>query len=156
MVVEGQIVAEEIVEICVESAARHLGRIEKLEGTGGGVARIGEERFPGSLALGIEAVEGFPWQHYLAADLEEVGVALALEFQWNRADGANVVGHVIAFLAVAAGHGAHQFAMLVDERYAGTVEFHFAYDFGLLAEKGVVDSAHPCVDIFHAVGVGKR
>ncbi len=156
MVLEGEILAKQVVEVGVEASAAYLGRVEKLEGSGCRVSRIGKQGFAGLGTFGIEAVEFFPRHHDFAAYLEEVGVAAALQAERNAAYCAYVVGNDVALLAVAACDGTHQFAVFVDKRYACAVKFHFAHNRGSLAEKSVVDTIGPRVHIVDRVCVGQR
>ena len=88
---------------------------------GGGVARVGEQRFAGFLALLVDPRERRPRQEHLAADLDASRRAPP-QRQRNRPDGPDVGGDVLAANAVAAGRAAHQAAVLVGQRDAQAVD----------------------------------
>ncbi len=71
MGLERKAVARKLVERTIQPTARDHGRLLLLERPGGGVARIGEQRLPGGLALGVDLVERSVRHQHLAANLEE-------------------------------------------------------------------------------------
>ena len=156
MVVVGQVFAQEVIEVRVESAACHLGGVLCLEGAGGGVAWVGEERLLVEGALGVEALERLPGHDYLAAYLKEVGPSRPAEGEGYRLDGLDVGGDVVAVGAVAAGDGAQQAPVLVDERDARAVEFQLTHHHGLFAGEIFLDSVNPLVYLLHRICVGQR
>ena len=88
-------------------------RVELADRAGGGVARVGEGRFLGFGAALVERFEGGDRQVDLAADFDQL--RRVLDPQRHRADRAQVLGHVLADPAVAAGRAADQHAVLVGE-----------------------------------------
>jgi hypothetical protein len=88
-----------------------MRRVELAHRAGGGVARV-DEGLAALLALAlVQALEVVAAQVDLAAHLQHRG-ALALQPQRDLADGADVLRHVLAGLAVAARGGLHQHAGL--------------------------------------------
>ncbi len=112
-----QIVAYKIVEVGVEAASGHFGRVEQLQRAGSSIARIGEERLFLKLTFGVQPVECFPWQHDLTADFKALGPPFALKVQRYGADGAHVVGHHVALFTVATGDSPYEPTVFVDQRY---------------------------------------
>ena len=112
-----QIVAYKIVEVGVETASGHFGRVEQLQRAGSSIARIGEERLFLKLTFGVQPVECFPWQHDLTADFKALGPPFALKVQRYGADGAHVVGHHVALFTVATGDSPYEPTVFVDQRY---------------------------------------
>src|SRR5215470_7261065 len=69
-----------------EVAAGDDPRIEKLEGAGGGVARIGEGFLAALLAVGVELCERGSGPIDLAADFEHLRPALAVQNERDAAE----------------------------------------------------------------------
>jgi hypothetical protein len=86
-------------------------RIELADRAGGGVAGVGEGRFAGLGAALVQRFEGGDRQVCLPPHFDQLGGVLDL--QRDRADRAQVLGHVLADPAVAAGGAAHQDPVLV-------------------------------------------
>ena len=100
--------------------------VELADRAGGGVARVGEGRLARLGALLVERGEGRQRQVDLAAHLEQR--RRVLDAQRDRADRAQVLGHLLADLAVAAGGAAHEHAVLVDERDREPVDLRLGHE----------------------------
>ena len=109
-------VAEEVIQICVKLPSGGNFRVKALQRAAGGIARIGEQRFFGGLALGIDAFKLLPRQQYLAANFKLVGPVARLKYQRNGADCTHVHRNVVALHAVAARHSAHQPSVYIGQR----------------------------------------
>ena len=97
-----------------ERPFRGQRRVELADRAGGRVARVGEGRFPGLGPALVEGFEGGDRQVDLAPHFDQLG--RVGDPQRHRADRAQVLGHVLADPAVAAGGPAHQHPVLVGER----------------------------------------
>ena len=96
-----------------ERPFRGQGRVELADRAGGRVARVGEGRFAGLGAALVQRPEGGDRQVGLAADFDQL--RRVGDPQRHRADRPQVLGHVLADAAVAAGRAADQDAVLVGE-----------------------------------------
>ena len=92
------------VEEKVERAAGGDLRIQLLEGAGGGVAGIGEHVLAGFFPLPVEALKTLRRIEDFAAHFQQPrhGASFPAQRQGDRADGADVLGDVLAVGAVAA------------------------------------------------------
>jgi len=140
--------------------ARGDGRVELAHGTGGGVARVDK----GLLALGaggdLLALAGIEALEVVAA---HVDLAAHLEHRWrvggqsqrDLADRADVVRHVFAILAVAAGGRLHQHAGLVAKAHRQPVELRLgnvAHRSGVCRQRQF--AAYPGIEVLGATGLG--
>ena len=144
-----------MIEHAVQSAARNLGAALKLEAAAGGVARVGEGLLANLLLLFVEGLEGAPRHEYLAADFELTGPGARLEVSGDGLDGEDVVYHVVALDAVAAGHGPLQLPVDICQADGHAVELQFAGILQLLAAVGlelVAERGH----ILFAIGIPQR
>ena len=112
--------------------------IEDADRTSGGVARIGVALGADGVLLLVHGVEGFAGHDRFAANLEGTGDAgffqeFYIDPERDGADGADVRRHVFTGGAVAAGDGANQRAIFVDQRHAEAVEFVFGDVFDFFA-----------------------
>ena len=89
-------------------------RVELADRAGGRVARVGEGRLAGLGAALVERLEVGDRQVDLAAHFDQL--RRVVDPQRDRPDRAQVLGHVLADPAVAAGRAADQDAVLVGER----------------------------------------
>ena len=138
----------------VERARGADFRIELAQRAGRGVARIGERRLARGHALVIEPLECAPRQDHFAANLEQprhAAVRRMDQAQRYALDRADVLGHVLAVDAVAAGRSHAQPAVLVDQfdREAVELDLGDVLDLGLAMEKAL-DAA---VELAHLLGV---
>ena len=156
MVVGGEVRTDEIIEICIESAARHFARAECFQRSRGCIARIGEQRLLVELPFAVEPLEGAPGHEHFASYLKKIGPSASLQLQRDAPYGLYVLGHHVAAFAVAACDGAHQPSMLIDERYRSAVEFHFTHNVEVLAAQSGAHAVKPFVHLLDAVGVGQR
>ena len=101
-------------------------RVELADRAGGRVARVREGRLAGLGALLVQARERRQRQVDLAAHLEQR--RRVLHAQRDRADRAQVLGHVLADLAVAARGAAHEHAVLVHERDREPVDLRLGHE----------------------------
>ena len=151
MGVPGQFVAEQIIEIGVQSACCHHTTILTFEGAARGIARIGEERFFARFAFGVEAVERVPWHQHLPANFEVTGpVSPRGELQRDGTNGAHVGRHVVAAHPVTTCQGTHQRTVLIVQRNAQTVELQFTADRERFA---VQTRLHAFIKFAHVVAV---
>ena len=111
-----------------ERTRRGDARIELLQRPGGGVARVGEHRLPGLLALAVHAPEGLDRQKDLAPDLEQLGhgCRAALQAERHAADRPDVGRDVLADDPVAARRSRGEHAVLVDELDRHPVDLRLA------------------------------
>ena len=106
----GVAVLDQLVEPGRQLAAGGDGRVDLAERTGAAVARVGIQRQPGLLALGVDPLELGPRHEDLAARLERRGLGQAAGDDRDRAQ---VRGHVLAGRPVAAGRTLGEPAALV-------------------------------------------
>ena len=90
------------------------------------VARVGERLLALGNQRGIDALEGGVGQEYLTTHLEQRRGSLPGQPVRDGLDGPQVVGDVLAGDAVAAGRGAHQPAVLVDDVHGQAVDLQLA------------------------------
>ena len=133
--------------------------VELANRTGRRVARVHEGRLAGRGPLLVQAGERRQRQVDLAAHLQQRrGV---LHTQRNRADRAQVLGHVLAHLAVPAGGAAHQHAVLVDERDGEAVDLRLGHEVHVahlhaLAREIALAAHHPRGQLLLVARVGER
>ena len=96
-----------------QGARRGDRRVDLAQGAGGGVARIGVGALAGRLGRGVEGGEVVVAEIDLAAHLDHLRPAGARQAMGDVADGAQVLGDVLADPAVAAGGALDQDAVLV-------------------------------------------
>ena len=134
-------------------------RVELADRAGGRVARVGEGRLAGLGAALVQRFEVGDRQVDLAAHFDQLG--RVLDAQRDRADRAQVAGHVLADPPVAAGRAAGQHAVLVGQGDRQAVDLRL----GRVAELGAVDVeplevvAHPRLpgaQLLLVAGVGQR
>jgi hypothetical protein len=146
-----------------EEPQRPLGadlRIDLAQRAGGEVAGIGVGALAGLEGGGVEGGEGLQLDIDLAADLDHVGPAGALQLVGDVGDGPQVGGDVLAHPAVAPRRALDQHALLVAQRGRQTVDLRLggvehrlagqaqeAADAGvelgrLVVGKGVVEAQH--------------
>ncbi len=150
----GAVEPAEGVDEDVEGAPGRYACVELADGASGGVARIGEQRLALAGPLLVEALEALLRHVDLAADLEARRRALA-ESKRDAADGAQVLGDVLAAPAVAAGGALDEGAVLVDEGDGEAVHLRLA------DEREVVDAGDgggasmPGAELGFGEGVGE-
>ena len=134
-------------------------RVELADRAGGRVARVGEGRLARLGAALVQRLEGGDRQVDLAAHLDQR--RRVLDAQRDRPDRAQVLGHVLADPAVAAGGAADEHAVLVGERDRQAVDLRL----GRVAELGgadveplqvVADAGLPGAQLLLVAGVGER
>ena len=134
-------------------------RVELADRAGGGVARVGEGRLAGLGAALVQRFEGGDRQVDLAAHFDQR--RRVLDPQRDRADRPQVLGHVLADPAVAAGGAADQDAVLVGEGDRQAVDLRL----GRVAELGggdveplqvVADARLPGAQLLLVAGVAER
>ena len=93
--------------------------------SGRGIARIGEAGQPALVAVGVQALEGAPVHHGLAAhfELRQAG----LHAQGQRADGARILGHLFADHAVAARDRLRKLAVAIVRGHGKSVQLQFGH-----------------------------
>ena len=160
--VGGEVEAPGRAEAVAPDRERALGGergVELADRAGGGVARVGEGGLAGLGAALVQRFEVGDRQVDLAAHLDQRrGV---VDPQRDRADRAQVAGHVLADPAVAAGGAADQDAVLVGERDRQAVDLRL----GRVAElrggdvealEVVADARLPGAQLLLVAGVGER
>ena len=133
-------------------------RVLLPERAGGGVARVGERRLALLDHAGVDVGEGRDREVDLAAHLEQLRDVVPGQLLRDALHRADVGGDVLPRGAVAAGGGAHQPALLVDDRDRDAVDLELAQEAGaraalpldagrpggqLVAGEGVVQALHP-------------
>ena len=151
-----QIVAEQKVEVGVESAPGHFGAVLHLKRAGGGIARVGKQRFLVVLALAVEPLKVFPWQQNLAPHFKPVGPVARLQLQRHALDGYHIGRHIITVHAIAACHGTHQPPVLICHRNRCAVILHFSHYLHRLTPKAILGAAQEVLHLLDAVAVGQR
>ena len=63
----GQVLAEHIIEVGVQTSSRHFTRVLQFERTGSGITGIGKERFFLLFALFVKRFKPFPRQEHFSA-----------------------------------------------------------------------------------------
>ena len=137
------------VEDAVERAGGDEFRVELLEGAGGGVAGVDEGGLAGLVALLVEAGEVGAGHEDLAADLEERRGAVR-EAEGDAADGADVLGDVVARRAVAAGQGVVEGAVAVNDADRHAVDLRLDGDGDLGGAEGAGEAGEPVGEARHA------
>ena len=97
-----------VVEVGIEATLGYDRRIELLERTAGGIARISEEGEVSTMTLGIQSVELHEGQEDLPTHLETFGIARATQAEGDGAYRAHISCHVVAHLSVATSDGPGQ------------------------------------------------
>ena len=146
----------ELVPERIERTRGGDGGIELADRAGGGVARAGEEREPGCAAFGVELLEAALRHVDLAAYLEAGGEARAGDAARDGADGADVLGDVLAARAVAAGGGGDEAAVLEDEGAGEAVDLGLADHREVGALDDVRGALVPGAEAVGVEGVGER
>ncbi len=100
-------------------------RVELAQRAGRAVARIRQRLLAMLARVLVERLEILAQHDHFAAHFQHLGPALAAQVQRDRAHGAQVGGHVLAGLAVAAGGALHEHAMLVAQADRQAIEFRF-------------------------------
>ena len=138
--------------------------VELTHGTSGGIARVDKGFFALVArrdALSLALVQGFKVRtrhinlaaHFQQRWHRQGGVGL--QTQRNLPDGADVVGHVLAHVAVASGGGLHQNAVLVAQAHGQAVKFQLGHI--VHSRVGVAQAqffADACVKGFGTTGFG--
>ncbi len=144
----------------VERARRRDSWIELAQRAGRRVARIGEQRLALFGALLIELREWLTAENHLAAHLEQFGNPAALgaaKTQRNAADGAEILGNILAVSAVAASRADFEQTVLVNQLHRETIELDlgdvFDIAFGL---EHPLDAAVEIAHLLRAHRVGER
>ena len=134
-------------------------RVELADRAGGGVARVGVGGLPRGSAFLVQLCECRERQVDLAAHLEQR--RRVFHAQRYRADRAQVLRHLLAHLAVAAGGSAHQDPVLVDERDREPVDLGLGDEADVahldsLARQIALAAHHPGCELLLVAGVGQR
>ena len=139
--------------------ARRDRGIELAQRSGRRVARIGEHLLAGGLLRRVETAEVVVAEVDLAAHLDQVRHALALQVMRDLLDRHDVGGDVLAFRAVAAGCGDRETAGLVSQRDREAVDLRL----GREGERGLgrerQEAAHALdevADVLVGEGVAER
>ena len=95
-----------------ESPCCDLPAVQQLHGAAGGIAGIGEAGLAPGIALAVELLPALAGQKDLAPH-RELSRCLRRQAQRDVSDGAGVLRHQLAGLAIAPGEGLHQQSVLV-------------------------------------------
>ena len=133
--------------------------VELADRAGGGVARVGEGRLTSGGARLVQLREVRARQVDLAAHLELGGSAG--HPQGDRADGPEVLSHVLADLAVAARRAPDEHAVLVEQRDGQPVDLRLAHVVESLGVEAVLlgqgdDSLGPRPQLLLGARIGQR
>ena len=130
------------------------------QGSGGGVARVGEGVAALGIGLVVQAHKAALGHVDLAADLDgalavgaHVGKRRLGQVHGHVLDGAHVERHVLARGAVAARGCAHEGAILVGKRHAQAVDLELAGIGDAAGTKCVLGTLEPCVELVQIHGV---
>ena len=119
---ERQALARNVIKRAPEAAMRDFVRIQKLQGTRGGVARVGKRRLLLFQAFPVQTVEGLVGHQDLTTYLE-LRREVAVEFLGDIGYPPDIVGNIVAYDSVAARQGTEKLAVAILETNGGTVEF---------------------------------
>ena len=111
----------------VEPAGGHHLRIQLAQGSGAGVAGIGEQRFTPLLPFGIDRREGGIRDEGFSSHFHPFRWVLDLQPQRNRADRAHVGGDLFTAAAIAPGGGPLQHPIAVAQGQGVAVNFQFPH-----------------------------
>ena len=109
-----------------ETALRDQRRIQIPHRSRRRVARILEQRLTRVFHLAVDPLERGTRQIHLAADLDPAGRA-AFQRKRNRADRADVGGHIFAARPVASRRATHQRSVFIRERDAQAIDLELGY-----------------------------
>ena len=132
-------------------ALGHEARVELLQRAGGGVARIGEERFARGLALLVQLVEGAARIIDLASHLQHRRAVPDLERQLP--DRPQVDRDIVALLPVAAGEALDEDAFLVTDAHRDAVDFRLHDEAELFPLQRALDAIDEGFQLGGRVGV---
>ena len=108
MALPGDIVTQEVIEISVQPPMGNRRRRFALQGSAGGITRIGEKRFLPGFPLRVQSFEGGPGHKHLAPNLKLIGIAATLgQDKRNRTYGTYVLGNIVSLNAVTTCHSPH-------------------------------------------------
>jgi len=144
---------DDTVAVCDEaewSRGNNLG-IALLERAGGEVARVLKRFFAGFFTLLVDLQEVSVVDEDLAAHFKDVWRVTGKR-QRDSADGADVVGDVIAFGSVAASQGLNEFPVLIAQAAGDAVDLGLADEANGVVEV-IGDTFEPGVEVFAVVGV---
>ena len=156
MSVGRQGVAQQVVEVGIEPTGCHHPRVKTLQRAAGRIAGIGKQRFFGSFALAVQALERCPGHEYLAANLKLARIVVAGEHQGDGGNGSHILSDIVALNAIAARDGLGQPAVDIGQRDAQSVVLHLAAHLERFAGKSLTDSIVPLAHVLFAIGVGQR
>ena len=109
-----QLVAQQIIEISIQSSGGHDATVLTFQRATRGIARIGKERFFARLAFLIESVEGTPRHQHFSADFEALRpIASGGQAQGDGANRAHVGRNIVAAHPIATRQGSYQRAVLI-------------------------------------------
>ena len=143
--------ARQVPDQQVQGAPGGQLRVEKPDRSGRGVARVGERRLAGLLAAPVHLPEGGDRVVHLTARLQERH--RALEPQRDGRDGADVSRDLLAQDPVAAGHPAHERAVLVEQRHGHPVDLELGHERHLLAAEDAQQPRMPLAQLLDGGGV---
>ena len=134
-------------------------RVELADRAGGRVARVRERGLAGLGALLVQAGERGERQVHLAADLEQR--RRVLDPERYGSDRAQVLGHLLAHLAVAARGPAHEHPVLVDQRDRQAVHLRLGHEadlaqLGALALEVALAAHDPGLELLLVARVRQR
>jgi hypothetical protein len=125
-------------------------RIELLERTGGGVARIAVKFLARRLAFGVKFFKAGNRHEHFAAHLEHLRGG---HLQWHAADGFQICGDVVAFGSVAARCAGDEHAVFVAQTYRDAVHFRLDNPGQFFAGQKFFKTFDEIADFFFGVSV---
>src|SRR5262245_48181059 len=130
--------------------------IEELERAGAEVARVGVRLELLLLALFVDANEILARHVNFAANFEQLGGLVRTQAQGNAADGLEVVGDIVASLAVPAGGALLEMAVLVGQGNGDTVDLQLDDVGHVFIAEQPADAAVELLQLFGVMGVVDR
>ena len=137
-----------------QAALPRLRVVEQFDRAGCQVAWVGVERLALGLAFGVQALEFGQLHVDLAADLEQLGGVGQLARQGF--DEGDVVGDIIAAVAVAAGDRADEATALVGEGEGDPVDLGLHHEVDLAGPKGLLEPLAESPEIPLVIGIVQR
>jgi hypothetical protein len=136
-----------------------IAGVELAQRTGGGVARVGEERLARCLLPRVDGGEIRVREINLAAHLQHLGDVPAGQRVGDVLYGQGIGGDVLADLAVAARRRGHEPAGLVAQRQRQAVDLRLGGEGDRLVGRQVEEATHPGDEFLHVLvgeGVAQR
>ncbi len=144
-----------VVEGAHQPAPAHFLRIQELERSGCGIARIGKGGVLIGLALAIQGFERGIGHQDFAADLEFLGIVTVQDLG-DVGDVPDVLRDIVAHHAVSARKGAQKLAVAVGEADGRPVEFQLAAVGESIAFQALRRTGREFLNLGDTVGIAQR